>query len=452
MVRAKLQLLSFAILAAGGSVCAIAQPPSSADPAQGSTAVATPHVQLQEVVVTAQRREQNLQNVPVSVAVVTPSMITNEGVSDTEALGEVVPGLAITRQGSGATPFLRGVGSPDGTAGSASEVGVYVDGIYMAAQSAEFLSFTNDIKSIQVLKGPQGTLFGENTTGGAILITTKDPSKTPSADISVGFGNYRTFSESLYATTGLTENSAINVSAFSNDSLDGWGRNLVTGHPTYQNQDWGVRSKFLWTPDAATEIRLSADVSRSISGLGISTMIIPGALSFDGVSRNEGFYNVTTSVDPFITQQLWGVALNAQHDFGWARLASISSYREETTFYRFDYAGIPIKIVDADDYNPQHDISQEFHLESLPGSRIPWIVGLFYLRSDGIRSDLYTGSAYPAPDYFYQGGYVNSSYAAFSQTTVPLIDDTNLTLGARATKDERQADAFHRIGGGAMFN
>jgi len=407
--------------------------------------------ELSDIVVTAERRSERLQDVPIAVTAITADSAAKAGIIDIRSLQQVVPGLDITQQGSGATPFLRGVGSPDGTAGSASSVGMYVDGVYMAAQSAEFFSF-NDIERIEVLKGPQGTLFGENTTGGAIQIITKDPSKTPSADVSVGFGNYRTFSESLYATTGIGANSAIDVAAFSNDSLDGWGHNLVSGNPTYEEQNYGVRSKLLWEPDDATEIRLSGDYSRSKSGMGVTTMIVPGGYSFDGVTTNQGFYNATTPLDPFLTQKLWGFGLNIQRDLEWSRLVSISAYREETTFYRFDYAGIPIKVVDADDYNPQHDISQELQLQSPRGSKIRWILGGFYLHSNGIRSDLYTGEAYPPPSFFFQGTYENLSYAAFGQATAEILPDTRLTLGARYTRDERKAYSYNMVGDGPVID
>lgn len=407
--------------------------------------------QLQDIIVTAQRRSERLQDVPVAISVVTAETIAKMGITGTTALQQTTPGLDITQQGSGATPFLRGVGSPDGTAGSASSVGIYVDGVYMAAQSAELFAF-NDIERIEVLKGPQGTLFGENTTGGAIQILTKDPSHTPSADIGFGFANYRTYRGSLYATTGITDNVAIDVSAYANDSLDGWGHNLVSGNDAYRANDYGIRSKLLWTPDSATEVRLSADYSQARSGLGISTMLVPGALSFDGVTTNHGFYNITSGLDPYLTQQFWGGNLNIQHDFDPFRLVSISAYREETTFYRFDYTGTPESIVHADDFNPQHDISQELQLQSLANSRFKWILGGFFLHSSGIRTDVYTGAAYPPPDYYLQGDYQNTTYAGFGQATAEVYTDTRLTAGLRYTKDKRDATSFNTIGTGPVFN
>jgi iron complex outermembrane receptor protein len=158
--------------------------------------------QLTSVVVTAQRRAEDIQSVPLAITAATSTELLDEGVTDTASLSLAVPGLSYTLGGNGSTPFIRGVGSTIDSVGSEASVATYVDGVYIASINASLFDF-NNIDRIEVLKGPQGTLFGRNATGGVIQVITKDPSLTPSADVQVGYGNYNTTSGSFYGTTGL---------------------------------------------------------------------------------------------------------------------------------------------------------------------------------------------------------------------------------------------------------
>jgi iron complex outermembrane recepter protein len=228
----------------------------------GSTVVEDPPSQLNEIVVTSQRRSENLQTIPLSVTAATATELLNEGVTDTAALSQAMPGLSYTLGGNAATPFIRGVGTTVNSVGNEASVATYVDGVYISSINAQLFEF-NDIDRIEVLKGPQGTLFGRNATGGMIQVITEDPSFTPSADIHVGYGNYDTTSGSFYGTTGLGENVAIDFAVYGKNQADGWGTDLVTGQPTFTRHDFGARSKLLWIPADGTRILIAADYNRS---------------------------------------------------------------------------------------------------------------------------------------------------------------------------------------------
>jgi iron complex outermembrane receptor protein len=230
-----------------------AQASSDAVPATSGTSDS-----LAEITVTAARRAQNLQDVPVSISAVTADSAAQMGITGTEQLQTAVPGLVMTRQANGATPYLRGVGFATGDTNGENSVAVYVDGVYQPIPMGNFFDF-NNLDRVEVLKGPQGTLFGRNATGGVIQVITKDPSFTPSAEVSAGYANYATSSGAVYATTGVTDKVAIDVSAMYERQNDGWGHDFTTGEPTFRQDNASVRSKILILPDDATKIVIAAD-------------------------------------------------------------------------------------------------------------------------------------------------------------------------------------------------
>jgi hypothetical protein len=160
-----------------------------------------PTTQLEEVVVKAQRRSERLQKVPIAVTAVSGSQLAAHGETSVLALTASVPNMSLNQIGTAVTPYIRGVGSNGSNPNDEQSVALYVDGVYIASPIGNIFDF-NNIDQIEVLKGPQGTLFGRNATGGVIQILTKDPSSTPSGQASIGYGNYDTITSSLYATGG----------------------------------------------------------------------------------------------------------------------------------------------------------------------------------------------------------------------------------------------------------
>ena len=177
-------------------------PPSSADAPPVAPAAAEAAPTVGEIIVTAQRRSENLQNVPIAVTAVTAAKLSSAGVSGTSDLSLVVPGLNLEASIGYAQPRLRGVGTTANGPGVENPVATYIDGVYTASAPASLLSF-NNISQIEVLKGPQGTLFGRNATGGLIQITTPNPSATPRGDVAVSYGAYDTSRIDGYVTGGL---------------------------------------------------------------------------------------------------------------------------------------------------------------------------------------------------------------------------------------------------------
>src|SRR5512134_2934368 len=148
--------------------------------------------QIEEVVVTAQRRAESMQNVPITVSAVTADTLNALGAVDVLDLASTAPGLYVGRQLASPLIYLRGIGTTSTQGGQESPTALYVDGVYYAELPGLNFSF-NNIERIEVLKGPQGTLFGRNATGGLVQIVTKDPSQDPSLDIGFTVGNYETY-------------------------------------------------------------------------------------------------------------------------------------------------------------------------------------------------------------------------------------------------------------------
>jgi iron complex outermembrane receptor protein len=423
-------------LAAALAACStIALAQVSAAPAAQSS-----EQQIQEIVVTAQKRSENIQRVPISIIALTSKSLDAAGVTDTRSLGAMVPGLTFNQNGASAIFTMRGVGTAVGTSGDEGAVNLIVDGVVYVSLPGSTLSL-NNISQVEVLKGPQGTLFGRNASGGVINITTRNPSQHPELEMTAGYGNYNTLSGSLYATGGLGPNLAANIAVQGHDQQDGWGRNVTLNQRAGYDRDLSVRAKLLWTSDAGSEITLSGDYANGDGDTGNNRRILPGTIGFLGVVGQPFFYDTNSQYRDFTrTNAMWGVSLDAQQDLNWARLRSITAYRKISNNYTIDQDATPISIVDAEFFNREHQFSQELQLSSLAASQVKWIIGGYYLDANSAYLPLHIAGGAFAPlggfeDLF--GAIGTKSLAGFGQATVPVGDRLNLTGGLRYTSDKR---------------
>src|SRR5262245_29592589 len=245
-------------------------------PALAASGVAS--AQIEEIVVTAQRRAENMQDVPIAVSAVTADTLRTLGAVDVLDLASTAPGLYVGRQLASPLIYLRGIGTTSTQGGQESPTALYVDGVYYAELPGLNFEF-NNIERIDVLKGPQGTLFGRNATGGLVQIITKDPSQDRSLDIGFTVGNYETYGGKLYATTGLGDNLAADIAFVGSDQGEGWGRNVTLDVETGLTDTYGARSTWLWTPSDATSVRASVDYTKAETTVGLSRQPAPGSLT-----------------------------------------------------------------------------------------------------------------------------------------------------------------------------
>ncbi len=422
----------------GGAAVSILAISASAAMAQ-QAAPADRTGQLEDIVVTAQRKTERLQDVPISVNAITGDTMAARGVTDTFDLQTVVPGLSITRVATVSTPYLRGVGSDGANPNQEASVATYVDGVYYAAPFGNLFSF-NNIDRIEVLKGPQGTLFGRNATGGVIQIITRRPSHETAGEAYAGYGNYDTVEAGGYLTTGLTDAIAIDLAVQYRDQGNGWGRNTVTGTDIYKGREFGVRSKLLLTPGERTEITLTGDYAYSRNDFNTYNRA-PGVPDADGVVRNPGRYDANGDTVSDAKTRQRGLALHIEHDLDFANFVSISAYRNSNGYNIFDYDTSPTRIVSPVVLFQQvKTFSQEVQLISAPGSTIDWTVGAYYFDSKPVYepSRLCGVGVVPTGCQDIYGRQHTKSLSGYAQATANLTDALHLTGGIRYTHETQR--------------
>lgn len=428
---------------------ALAQSNSSTSGADANAAAstATSTGALSEVVVTAQRRNQRLQDVPISVTAVTANEIANVGAVDTQSLQLAVPGLTINRTGNEGNVFIRGVGTNLVGPNVEQAIAIYVDGVYYASPEASIFGF-NNIERIEVLKGPQGTLFGRNTTGGVIQIITRDPSHTPSLSAEVGYANYDTTSASVYATTGLSDRVAVDFAGTYNNQGTGWGTNLYNGRGVDKQavNDVALRSKVLVDLTYTTRIKLTADYTHSYDNN--TYRLAEGVTGPDGTTF-PGRFNANSNFPEFSRLNASGISLQVDQDVGGLKVTSISAYRNLNSLWSLNQDGVPAALTE--DIFPQHvqTFSEELQLLGPRGSTFDWVAGAFYY-SEKAGFNNASVAIGRVGDIFitdYQG---TKSYALFAQGTYNITSVTDITTGLRETYEKQKfvVDDFTVFGTG----
>ncbi|MBG6119960.1 MULTISPECIES: TonB-dependent receptor [unclassified Sphingobium] len=445
-IRKTSLLLLGSALSAGMAPASLAQTsgPVEAAPAEDA---ATRGVGIPDIIVTAQRRAQSLQEVPLSVTVASGEMLEKAGIADVKALGLVTPGLQVVQTSKNVTAFIRGVGSQQAAPGGESAVAIYVDGVYYPAQSAAISSF-NNIRDIQVLKGPQGTLFGRNASGGLIQISTLDPQQDPEVEAIMGYGNYKTASGSLYATSGLAQDLAADFAGRFVHQGDGWGRNLFRGNEVNRQREYNLRSKLRWTP-GEWAVTLAGDYSRNTTDIGITRGIFPGSVAVGGVVQRGSIYNSQVTTAPEALTRTGGASLRIQGPIGGINFSSTTAYRKGKDYALFDNDSTPADIQTGPQYGTSRSIQQEL-LGSGKLGRLDYTIGGFFLNSrQGVEPLLARSTLTPAATNMdqYNVSYARS-FAVFGQVDFRITDNTTLTAGVRHTWD-RQKIAADRFGASA---
>ena len=402
---------------------------------------------IEEVVVTAQKRSENLQKVPISITAIKASTALALGVTDTVGLQALTPSLVMHRNGYSLTPSLRGIAQSNATAGDESPIAVYVDGVYYASLTGGVFAL-NNIDHVEILKGPQGTLFGRNAAGGVISVITKTPQQKPSASIEVGYGNYNSPDLSFYGTTGITDKIATDLSLYYHRQYDGWGKNLTTGAATFLNRSLALRNKWLINLGDKTTVTLAADFDSEQDPTGAAHDSLPGFAPEFGGLKTGGFYDLRENFESNVFDKQWGGSAKVEHDFDYMRLVSISAYRGGQANTPTDQDGSGLNLIDIDVAAHQRQFTQELQLLSPSDSKIKWIGGFFYLNNkvDGFLTE-YGGIL--APPYTKTLGLTYSdtvsvihadSYAGFGEVTVPIGFHTDFTGGLRYTADEQHIE------------
>lgn len=408
----------------------------------GIGALATPAMaQVEEIVVTAQKRSENLQKIPITVTAVTSELAEGAGVRTTQDLQMVVPGISVQRQSAAANIFIRGVGTTGGQAGQENAIAVFIDGVYQPSMNGALFSL-NNVERVEVLKGPQGTLYGRNATGGAVNVITRKPSIDPEIIGEIGYGNLDTIDGTLYATTGLAEGVAADIAAYYYNQQDGFGRNIVTGNEVNKRRDFAIRSKLLMEIGDLTEITLSGSYAETKGSFGLSYRPAKSAIAVDlQPGFPHGFHDTRGNDDPASHTKQWSGAARVEHDLGGVDLVSITAYQDTQTSFAVDLDMTALPLAKVDNHQSSRTFTQELQIGSSANPNFKWIGGLYYFNDLSEYNPFkLSGLAFsPGTDLIYAlDDQKTQSYAAYGQTTFTLVQDTNLTLGLRYTIDRRK--------------
>lgn len=461
----------------------------------GAAAAAADDVQrssdgLEEVVVTAQKRAERLQDVPVSVTAFSQDQMDLMGIQNIAGMQESTPNLSFAVQTGdqySAKVTLRGVGTETTEGGGDPGVALHIDNVYVGRNSAAAIDIY-DVERVEVLRGPQGTLYGRNANGGSVNIVTRRPQDVQEASGDITYGSYDWVRVRGVLNQPLGDNAAARLTVFS-DTRDGYLENLYrNGGDAGDKDSQGGRLQLLWRNVLGGELLLRAYAVKN-GGVGPANRLLgTDTGTADGYPREfligigagggppvsadvyrnfngnantpvlqplpTDLWKVRKDANEFLDQKMRGADIQGEWTFASGiTLRSISSYQTLESEILIDTDGSELPIETRGRKNAAHQFSQELNLLSSSDGRFTWLLGGFYYTeslSETLRGTTLPGTVpltFRLPPFAVPGGggaalwtiqdYSNDSYALFGQGTLRITDSLNLTVGARHTKDEK---------------
>ena len=418
---------------------------------------------IEEVIVTARKRQESLQETPISITAFSRMDLEEAGMIDLRDIGKFTPGMSFTSYGMGSAEagaiFLRGIGQSDHMVTTDPGVGLYIDGVYVGRNQGAALDLL-DLERVEVLRGPQGTLFGKNTIGGAVNVVSTRPQGEPGGRLGATLGQEGRLNVQASGEFGIGENVAVRAGVLSRNR-DGVGEQVFTGEETGDESSVSGRVQLLWT-GAAAELSLVADVSRARQAAVPHSFyeFADWMVAFFGAapcftSAGAGEYApcpAGTASDPFDSyslddldteQDLFGVSATWQWDLSdLMTFKSITAYRDMAYVGNLEFDGAPQVVVHYLETGESDQFSQELQLLGANSAgTLNWIAGLYYFTEDGynLQDDLQFGN----PDQR-RSAVETSSYAFFGQGTTDLSDRFSLTAGLRYTEEDKDYDVVYR--------
>ena len=416
--------------------CAFAAPAQAADAAASAP---------DEMIVTARRRDEALKDVPVAVSSLTERRLEQINAHDISALQQTTPNLTLqATRGTNSTliAFIRGVGQWDPLWGFEPGVGIYVDDVYLARPQGALLDIF-DVDHIEVLRGPQGTLYGRNTVGGAVKYVTRRLAPLPGITVKSQFGSYAQHDVVASASTPVGERLRIG-GAIASYNRDGYGRNLTTGAAQYNQSVIAGRLSLEWTPTPDVLFRLAGDRTDDSSNPRHGHREAP----FAGFGVLPNVYDTQAGLGDTNSVITEGASLFAQ----WSasptlKLKSITAYRDGRGRTLIDIDNTPLPLFDVlADYDDRQ-FTQE--LQALyTGARVQGVAGVYFMNanSSGEFDSVAGNPALPTPPYpqttATQGAVATKSYAVFADVSVDLTRRLAVSAGGRWTRDDKTGEVF----------
>lgn len=431
-----------------------------AQPAAATDAKANPAAEVAnggEIIVTARRREETLIDVPIAVTAFSGAQLEKQGAIDITDIGNVTPNVTLEASrgtNSTLTAFIRGIGQQDPVAGFEQGVGIYLDDVYLNRPQGAVLDIY-DVERIEVLRGPQGTLYGRNSTGGAVKYVTKRLPNHTALSLRGTVGTYGQLDGVANVSFAPADLFRVGASV-ARLHRDGFGVNFTTGEDNYNKDILGARVSAEIGRDESALLRLSADYTRDTSNTRGGHRLVPGMMSGAPVLSNV-FDSQGALLDPTQRVVSKGAAAHAQIDImDGIKFKSITAYRKDDSKTPIDFDALPAVDVDVPAIYRNKQFSQEFQVTVDKGP-LNGVAGFYYLNADAFTAfdvRLYTtGTLFALPGYtaLTQGAVKTKTWAAFADFSYDLTDQLSVSLGGRYTSDRRQADVFRQtlIGGGS---
>ena len=415
------------------------------------------NAQIGDIIVTATRREERLQQVPVTVTAISSDSLSAAGITDTTQLTQVVPGvISGGRSNAFFTPTIRGITTTTTTA--ESPIAIYIDGVYQPYSASASMKLAN-ISRIEVLRGPQGTLFGRNSTGGLINVITKDPSQDLSGSLDLSYASFNQKTLSGYITSGLTDTLAADITIYGTTS-DGYVKDLIRGGTINGEHTFAVRSKWKWKPTNNFNLTLTAshiysrndalNALQPFENYSAGYFVNPNAVKTTGSNQYVG------DILPKTWLRQTSTYLQGSWDTGPVQLNSVTSYEKDDSYSSFDSDSSPVPLrVITQLRQPAHYVTQEFRAASDYDSPLSWIVGVYMFWSERRQTPLQidnipattVGIPFPntpltiaASTTLIQPLNKGFSYAPFGQAKFKFTETLSVIAGIRYTWERQKLD------------
>lgn len=399
-----------------------------------------------EIVVTAQRREERLQDVPISITALAADQMRASGIQDTRDLPLLTPGLRIDSVGTYVQPAIRGV-TTTLTSGPEANVATYLDGVYRPDTFGAIYDLP-DVQQVEVLKGPQGTLFGRNATGGAILITTRKPDlQTVRGEASLGFASFGTVSLNGFASVPLVaDKAAISLSGYYEDVADGWKTNLVTGKKKGAGLETAlVRAKLRFTPWQGADFTLTGLYAVRNDETGYRTTIYQGnhdLAGTPGVIIPTRPWHYAIDHDARQENRSLDISLRGEIEAGPGTLTTTTAFSRSRTKLRFDTSNVAEGGGFATTNGEYESWSQELVYATEQLGPVRAVAGLFFFDSQFHQQPYFV----PATGFQLWFRDAGKSYAAFGEVTYDVTERFALTGGLRYSYEKRNGATAFAVG------
>jgi iron complex outermembrane receptor protein len=395
---------------------------------------------LDDVIVSARRRDELLKDVPISVSAIGEERLEQTGASDITALQQQTPNATVqVARGSNSTliSFIRGVGQQDPLWGFEPGVGLYVDDVYVARPQGAVLDIY-DVQRIEVLRGPQGSLYGRNTVGGAVKYVTNGLSQDPELTLRGAYGSYNQIDLMAAGSIPLADNFRIG-GAVASYRRDGYGTNINTGAEHYNKDVLAGRISAEWEPRDDMSIRLAFDRVQDDSNPRHGHRELPGATPAGAVLPSVYDTNAGVGDDNSVMSQGASATIRLDLNENWT-FKSITAWREGDTDTVIDFDNTPLPTLDIPAYYADDQLTQEFQF-LFDYDRVQGVAGIFYL--DGHAEGAFDTVLGGAGIVIGTGGSVDTeSWAGFADINLDITDRLHLGIGMRYTLDTKEGTVF----------